>query len=443
MTTVPSHFPRDLGHGLVLRFAAPEDAEPLAQFNGRVHGEGGFNELVADWTRDFMSLQHPTCGPSNVTLVEDARAGGRIVSSMCLIPQTWTYAGIPFGVGRPEAVGTDPDHRRRGLVRAQFDALHAKSEAMGHLVQGITGIPWYYRQFGYEYALELEAGRLAYLGNLPALKEGEAEPYRLRPMALADLPLAMPLYERQCSRQLVACPRTEAIWRGLLTGYHPGSLLPTFSHVVESRDGEAVGYLRFTPELWGGMFPVHELEIVEGRSSRAIMPSVLRAVKSRAEAEATVQKKDVSALLLQLGTEHPAYEAVPELLPTAHTPYAWYLRVPDVPGFLRHIAPALESRLARSAMAGHTGELRVSEYTGGFGIAFERGKIAAVEPWKAPQASGENAAFPPRVFLQLLFGYRSLADIRRAYPDCWAKPDATVLLNDLFPRQASQVIPVS
>jgi predicted acetyltransferase len=81
---------------------------------------------------------------------------------MCLIPQTWTYAGVPFGVGRPEAVGTDPDYRRRGLIRMQFEVLHGKSAAMGHLVQGITGIPWYYRQFGYEYALDLDGGRIPY-----------------------------------------------------------------------------------------------------------------------------------------------------------------------------------------------------------------------------------------------------------------------------------------
>src|SRR5512136_687013 len=124
---------------------------------------------------------------------------------MCLIPQTWTYAGISFEVGRPEAVGTDPDYRRRGLVRMQFEVLHAKSEAMGHLVQGITGIPWYYRQFGYEYAIDLDVGRLTHWANVPTLQEGEAEPYCLRPMTMDDLSLVKALYEKDCARSLVAC----------------------------------------------------------------------------------------------------------------------------------------------------------------------------------------------------------------------------------------------
>jgi predicted acetyltransferase len=66
----------------------------------------------------------------------------------------WEYGGIPFGVGRPEIVASDPGYRERGLVRAVFELLHARSAALGHMAQGITGIPYYYRQFGYEYALD-------------------------------------------------------------------------------------------------------------------------------------------------------------------------------------------------------------------------------------------------------------------------------------------------
>src|SRR3990172_2429972 len=230
--------PRDLGDGLILRFATPGDSEALAQFNGRVLSDEGFSEGVAAWTRDFASEAHPTCGPWNVPLVEDPRAGGKIVSSMCLIPQTWTYAGIPFGVGRPEAVGTDPAYRRRGLVRAQFEVHHARSAAMGHLVQGITGIPWYYRQFGYEYALALGGGRQTPLSSVPRLKDGEAEPYRLRPMTVADVPFVAPLCQQAEARSLVACPRNADYWRYLLTGPSAGAFEHKPYQIIETPPGE-------------------------------------------------------------------------------------------------------------------------------------------------------------------------------------------------------------
>jgi hypothetical protein len=66
--------PRDLGDGLVLRVATRDDAELLAQFNGRVFGRERFDELLAAYVRHYASESHPIIGPSNVLLVEDTRA---------------------------------------------------------------------------------------------------------------------------------------------------------------------------------------------------------------------------------------------------------------------------------------------------------------------------------------------------------------------------------
>jgi len=48
--------------------------------------------------------------------------------------------------------------------------------------------------------------------------------------------------------------------------------------------------------------------------------------------------------------------------------------------------------------------------------------------------------FPDLTFLQLLFGYRSYAELDMAYPDCYAThAEAVVLLNALFPKRPSYV----
>jgi predicted acetyltransferase len=440
-----NHLPRELGDGLVLRFVTPADVEALAQFNGRIHGSerpDHFDPMVAAWTRDFCSEQHPTCGPSNVFLVEDTRAG-KIVSSMCLIPQTWTYAGIPFEVGRPEAVGTDPDYRRRGLIRAQFEVLHAKSAAMGHMVQGITGIAWYYRQFGYEYALDLGGGRLTYWQSMPTLKEGETEPYHLRPMTPDDLPLVKALYEKDYLRSMVACPRPDWLWRAMLEWYSSDSFERRNFQIIETAEDRAIGYVVPNREMWDDIFMIDELVVVEGQSLRAVMPSVLRALKPMADADAAKQNKTSKALFWKVGREHPVFDAIPELAQKPRLPYGWYLRVADVPAFLRHIALALEVRLARSTVAGYTGEIKINEYRGGFKMVWDKGKLVTVEPWLHEIGQRDDSAgFPPLVFLQLLFGRASILELRTFYPDCWASDEATVLLDALFPKAYSCVIPV-
>jgi hypothetical protein len=165
---------RDLGNGLVMRRSTSEDAEALAEFQGQIQGENEADrQRVAAWTRDLLALPHPTFNPDNFTIVEEIPTR-RIVSSLCLIPQTWSYEGIEFGVGRPELVATLPEFRDRGLVRLQFEEIHKWCVERGLPVQIITGIPYYYRLFGYEMALDLDGGHWR-RSKRSRLKDGETD----------------------------------------------------------------------------------------------------------------------------------------------------------------------------------------------------------------------------------------------------------------------------
>ncbi|MEA3345824.1 MAG: GNAT family N-acetyltransferase [Chloroflexota bacterium] len=429
---------RDLGDGLVLRRATVADTEALAAFNAEIFDEGD-----AAATRDLMSGDHPTCDAGDFTLVEDTSTHA-IVSSLCLIPQTWAYGGIEFGVGRPELVGTHPDYRRRGLIRAQFEVIHQWSAERGHKLQAITGISYFYRQFGYEMALELEGGRVGYKTHVPKLKGDEKEPYRVRPTTEADLPFVAQVYEQAMKRSLVACVRNEVLLRYELQGWSEESSNRSELRVIESVEGEPVGFLVHPPKLWKQRMGVNAYELKSGVSWLAVTPTVIRYLWATGEEYAAQdEEQEMEAFAFWLGTEHPVYQVIHDRLPHEIKPYAWYVRVPDLPDFLRHIRPVLERRLADSALVGHTGELRVSFYSDGLRLVFEDGRMTAVEKW-IPTADDEEAArFPGHTFLQLLLGYRTLRELKYAFPDCGVETDeAQALLKNLFPRRASNVLPV-
>ena len=160
---------RDLENGLIMRRSWPADADALAEFNRAIHADNDADaQCLAAWTHDLLARPHPTFQPDDFTIVEETTSG-RIVSSMNLISQTWTYEGIRFWRGRPELVGTLPAFRNRGLVRLQFDEIHKWSAERGEMVQAITGIPFYYRQFGYEMALDFAGRRFGYEAKVPKL----------------------------------------------------------------------------------------------------------------------------------------------------------------------------------------------------------------------------------------------------------------------------------
>lgn len=438
---------RELGDGLVLRRATPQDADALVEFNGRIHSERESEEPeehVATWTQDLMRGDHPRFEVGDFTIVEDTQLG-KIVSSINLIPQTWSYEGVAFEVGRPELVGTDPEYRRRGLVRAQFEVIHQWSEERGHQVQAITGIPYYYRQFGYEMGLALGGGRVGYLVHIPKLKEDQDEPYRVRPAAEEDIPTLMEIDAEGAKRQVVSCVRDERLWRYELTGKSEKNLNRFEIRVVESAEGQAVGFLIHPYRLWGPTLVLQKFELKAGISWLAVTPSVLRYIKETGEGYAeSGGKEPFGAFAMWLGPEHPVYEVIADRLPRQRDPYAWYVRVPDLPAFLEHIGPTLERRLAASPLVAHSGELRLTFFREGLKLTFESGRLKGVERYQPEHSDDGDVLFPGLSFLQVLFGYHSFAELEAAFADCYARNDqGRALIPILFPKRGSNVWPVA
>lgn len=445
-------FLQDLGDGLVLRKGRPQDADELAELNARIHSDEGPDQpdiYVGAWTRDLLTKLHPSFRAQDFTVVEDTHSK-KIVSSMCLISQTWSYEGIRFGLGRPELVGTLDAYRNRGLIRKQFEVMHEWSAQKGELVQGITGIPYYYRQFGYEMTVDIGGGWMASCWQVPKLKPDEAEAFRVRPAGEMDLDWIDQLYRLGCQRYVLSCEWDESLWRYELFGKDPLNVNRSELGVIENRDGRVVGFLGHWPRNWGDRLAVFRYELLPGVSYGEVTPAVLRYVCATGQAYAErdrhlLNAKPFGQVVFSLGEAHPAYQVMPTVLSQPRRAYAWYLRVADLPGFVRHVAPALEKRLEASAFAGHTGELKITFYRSGLLLGLEAGQLKRVEAWNPqPQGHSGDVGFPNLAFLHLLFGHRSLDELRHIYADCWWEHDnAYGLLNALFPRKPSLVWPVS
>lgn len=121
------------------------------------------------------------------------------------------------------------------------------------------------------------------------------------------------------------------------------------------------------------------------------------------------------------------------------------MRVPDLPRFLLRIRSVLADRLARSSFHGYRGELTLDFYRAGLRLVFAGGKLVTVEDRQRPPWGGQeqaDAAFPPLVFLQMLFGYRHLDQLRAAFPDVWRRDEAAALLQTLLPPATSFILPL-
>ena len=300
--------PRNIGDGLVLRWSTPGDVDRIGEGAAQVFREGPEsppNQGMMAWMRELGSGQHPYTDAGQGLLVDDTRVG-KIVTGMWLIPIRWSYGGISFGVGRPEAVWSDPEYRRRGLVRAMFEAFHARSAANGDLAQGITGIPYYYRQFGYEFAISLGGGRVVSIDAIPKLKEGEAEPYSLRPATEDDLPFVTAQYERDRRCALVTSEIDEPYWRWSIERERSGLSTSFRILVLTAADHSHAGYVLTMNRRWGRTLGVVALGVAEGRALVDVVRPALRGLREVAQTIPPHQGEEpASRLSFVMGLDHP------------------------------------------------------------------------------------------------------------------------------------------
>jgi hypothetical protein len=412
--TTPYH--KELGDDLALRsLSGPEDVERLAAFQGLVHGQD-----VADMTRELV-LNHPNTQPEHWLYVEDERTH-EIVSSICLIPWTLQYEDVTLKAGEMGIVATLEAYRHRGLVRAQA-ARHAELLREGGFdLSHIQGIPYFYRQFGYEYAMPLEGGWHVELRQAPDAPD-DAPAYAFRQATLDDLPLLVQLYDAATAGLAIHTVRDEAEWRYLL-GPSTRTEMAAETWLV-SLDSTPVGYFRVPNHGFGEGLIVNEASRLDAEAALATLRHVKALSAEREKAYIRLCLPGDSALI-QAARCRGAHDQ-------GH--YAWQIKLVDVGRLLQKLAPVLERRIAGSPFAGLTRDVCLNLYREAFEMRFRAGKLSEVVPLGFSDRGGIRV--PPLLLAPLLLGYRSREELAQAHHDFSVRGEWQPLADVLFPKMAS------
>lgn len=421
-----------LDENLQMRWATDADVERLSTFNGIVHGRPDQpSRTIAARARSWLDGSHPMVRPADWTVVEDLTTG-EIVSTCALYAQQWNYAGLTFGVGQIEFVGTHLAYRRRGLVRQQIDVLHAESARRGHLLQVIGGIPNYYRQFGYELALAWGGGRIGDARAAPTHGQASNDLYQFRPATEVDLPLIAAIDRVGQRRSLVNVERNESLWRLELDGRGELNIFRRLLFIIESNDGQPMGFFARHPQPRGDVLWLSRCEVADGVNWLTLAPELWQHLST---VEAGIRK-----IGCWLGSDHPLYRALPRTLVQMEPAATFYIRIPDLAAFIRQIGSILEERLAASIGVEYSGTVRLNFYRSGVLLVWENGRLTTVSPWQQPNVDEADLSFPDLTFTQLLMGHRSFAELEAVFADCMAHNEvARVLVDILWPKSPSQL----
>ena len=113
--------------------------------------------------------------------------------------------------------------------------------------------------------------------------------------------------------------------------------------------------------------------------------------------------------------------------------------MPDTRTLLRCLGATLERHLVGSLAEGYTGDLKLNFFRGGLRLAFNRGRLEAVDRWTPATLADGDAQMPEAAFTQIVLGWRRFHELADHLHECRATRTAVVLLEALFPTFRGKV----
>jgi predicted N-acetyltransferase YhbS len=408
-----SRVSRALAGGLVLRTATPADLPQAAELLV-ARGE------PADGTD--LHLVASTDGLDGIAVVVE---GDRVVSTATLLDEVVHVGGpgdlpaVAVPAGQVELVATDRAYEGRGLVRALMRWAHDRSRDRGHLLQVMIGIPNFYRQFGYAYAMPIPPWqRLATAPGVRASSPGDVE---VRRATLGDVPAMDALQADAQGGADVRMPHSPSCWRWLVE--RDGS-----EQWLAERAGGPVGVARVVPgEDAGDTTLIAELAAADDEAALAL---VAAAAGSGGGGPVELQRR----------ASTPA--ALDAVLVPPEEPSEWYYgRIERLGPLLAHLAPVLQARLLAAGLADGDHEVLLSSWRSHVRFTIGRSGfrlLADGGPEQAPVSKG-GSGVPPDGLAPLLLGPHGAVGLEERLPDCLLGRQRE-LMAALFPPVAADLL---
>ncbi|KAI8576055.1 hypothetical protein K450DRAFT_258669 [Umbelopsis ramanniana AG] len=407
--------------------------------------------LVRDQYKRWALGESSFMTPEDTVFATDTNTkDDKIVAFTTLWKDKQLYNGIGFSIGRVEFVGVVSEYRNQGLMPRIMDAVHEASDLRGDLMQTIVGIPYYYRQFDYEYALDIGKRSKTWLNSIPSLKSGEKELTTLRAATLEDLDIILNFDQVLSLQSCNYAPLRREYLETQIKGSINSTASPFQRRVVMFEDdGHAIGYFIMHNYADSSAISVLHIAFKPNINLPTIINSILRGIvqySSRSYDEKSGE--NLTAIFWHFSEWHPFFNSLPSCnrsytsLPDEA--YSTYVRIPNYANFIRHIIPVLNDRLANAkSWSCYNGVLYIHNYTKkymGVRIQIDGGHVSKVEDWfptDRQQPVSNQIHFPPLTFTNILLGNKSLEELQIVYPDIAVSDLTAQLVNVLFPKSVS------
>ena len=415
MLNIIKKYKKELGNNLVLKSVSSiKDVDRVAEFNFKIHEEEKIDSLVKE-----LLLNHPNVNPDNWYYVEDKK-NKKIVSSVCLIKWNLLYDNIKLKSAEMGFVGTEEKYRKKGLFNILAETFSDTIKAENYDISQIQGIPFFYRKYGYNYAIPLIRNICIKPDKIKAFSAGN---YKFMKAGLQDIPQLKNLYntDKLCIKTI----RTEKIWKYLLK-YASNTATAAETWVILNKKKEITGYFRLSVlNEWGNNLFVSEVSRLTKKQANEVLVKL----------GSLCSEYSKPYIRLDLPESTELVKAAKSLGAVEKREWAWQMKIVSIPVFLKKIKPVLNKRIAGSRYKSITKKIGINLYKEQYELCFVNGELKTIRnsissKTKSLDISEDNA-------VQLLLGYRNIDELMNITFDVTADKAIKSFLNALFPKKKS------
>ncbi len=352
--------------------------------------------------------------------IAEEKKSSHIVAAFALIPWTWQMGNVHLKVAEMGIVGTLPEHRGQGLMRVlnqEFDQTLAAEQFDLAVIQGIPG---FYDQFGYQFAVPLENHINLPLHLIPNKPIDKSFSFRLA--SLDDIPFFMTADAAYRSAFDLAVARSAAHWHYLLTD-SPKTEFGSEFWIIENQKTNKKHYFRIPADGFGDGLIVSEV-------SENLDFDTFITIMTFCKQKAVALGKPY--IRLNLHNDSTAGRMAISIGASKGEPYAWQIKIPDMAQTLTSIAPVLEKRIKESSFNNFSAVFRLDFFKRQLDLVWKQGKLINVQ-----KAAGECAlTFTTNLnnLPALCLGHRSWRELRYIKPDIFPNNGQSALFFEtLFP----------
>lgn len=347
------------------------------------------------------------------------RENNKIVGCLFFLEVPVRYENIYLPAAEYGIAATDKNYRGRGINKKLTEKFFDYCNKTGISLVVLEGIPYFYRRYGFNYAVPL-ADHILELENLNLVVDRNI---KLRKAVLKDVDYIYNEFENPSIAADFCKVKDKSIIAAQIISYKSETLKKEY-YIIESGP-KKIGYFALDRE---------EDRLVISDISDNLSFNTYQTILKYLIENVVINKKNKAKIYINIPDNSKFILYTKTLGGRKNEHYCWQLKIIDEFSFLENIKPVLEKRIKESKFRGEDISFNYNNYQDSIKFDFQNNNLSLTR--KNREGSGD-INLSPQGAVKLFTGYNTLDDITEFLPDCQVSGKYWEVINILFPEMNS------